>query len=145
MSAEQNKDLIRRIPEEVFNQGKLDLIDELFVADYVEHAAIPPQFSPDIPGLKRFISALRAAFPDFRYTIEDQIAEGDKVVTRVTARGTHNGEFLGIPATGKQVEWGEIHIGRISGGKLVEHWVVQDQLGLLQQLGVVPVPGQANR
>ena len=143
MATEQDKINYRRIPEEIFNQGKLELIDELFAPDYVDHAPPPPGMPPGIEGLKQLIGALHAAFPDFHYTIEDQFAEGDKHVGRMTGHGTHKGEFMGIPPTGKTVSWGEIHIGRMVDGKLVEHWSNQDQLGMMQQLGVVPGPEQS--
>jgi steroid delta-isomerase-like uncharacterized protein len=139
MSIELNKTNVLRIPLEVFNQGNLAVADEVMAADYIEHAAVPPGLPPSLAGFKIFISALRAAFPDFQYTVEDVIAEGDKVVVRLTARGTQNGEFLGLPASGKQATWSEIHIADMADGKLVEHWVVQDQLGMMQQLGFVPV------
>jgi predicted ester cyclase len=141
MTPEQNKTIARRIPEEVFNQGNLDVTDELFAPDYIEHAEFPPGFPSSLPGLKQFVALVRAAFPDFRYTIEDEIAEGDKVVARLTASGTQKGDFLGIPPTGKQATWTEIHICRMADGKLVEHWVEVDNLSMLQQLGVAPMPG----
>jgi predicted ester cyclase len=140
MSLEQDKINFRRIPEEIFNQGKLELIDELFAPDYVEHAPVPPGFPSGREGVKQFISMVRAAFPDFHYTVGDQISEGDKQVGQLTAHGTHQNEFMGIPATGKKVTWTEIHMGRMVDGKLVEHWVEQDNLGMLQQLGVIPKP-----
>jgi predicted ester cyclase len=112
-------------------------------SDYVDYV-IPPGVPPTREGFKQFISMFLAAFPDFHYTIEDEIAEGDKVVNRLTARGTQQGELQGIPATGKQATWSEIHIGRMAGGLLVEHWGSIDQLGMLQQLGVIPTPGQAS-
>jgi predicted ester cyclase len=142
MSTEQNKTSMRRIPEEIFNQGNLAVAGELFAADYIEHAPLPPGIPSGLEGLKVFVTAVRAAFPDFHYTLEDEIGEGDKVVQRLTAHGTQKGEFMGMPATGKHATWTEIHIARLAGGKLVEHWVNQDQLGMLQQLGVVPTPGQ---
>jgi predicted ester cyclase len=141
MTPEQNKTIVRRIPEEVFNQGNLDVADELFAPDYIEHAEFPPGLPSSLPGFKQFVTLVRTAFPDFRYTIEDEIAEGDKVVARLTASGTQKGEFLGIPATGKQATWTEIHICRMADGQLVEHWVEVDNLGMLQQLGVAPMPG----
>jgi len=141
MTAEENKRRTRRVPDEVFNQGNLALADELFTADYIEHAPLPPVFPPGLDGLKAFVTALRAAFPDFRYTVEDEIAEGDRVVIRVTASGTQSGEFLGIPAAGKKAVWSETHIARVVDGKIVEHWVDQDRLGMLEQLGIVPTPG----
>ena len=141
MSPEQNKAIARRIPLEVFNQGNLAVADEVMAADYVEHVTAPG-IPNNLDGFKQFVTALRAAFPDFQYTVEDEIAEGDTVVDRLTARGTQQGPFLGIPATGRQATWSEIHVSRIVGGKLVEHWANLDQLGMLQQLGIIPAPGQ---
>ncbi|MBI3978014.1 MAG: ester cyclase [Chloroflexi bacterium] len=143
MSVEQNKAILRRIPEEVFNKGNLAIADEIFAADYVEHVPLPPGLPAGLEGLKQFVTIVRSAFPDFHYTIDDVIAEGDQVVFRLTARGTQQGEFMGIPPTGKQATWTEIHIGRAAGGKLVEHWANYDHLGMLQQLGVVPAPAGA--
>jgi len=136
MSAEENKALLRRILEEVWSQGKLDVIDEIFAADYVDHTA----GSPDIYGLKdykQFVAMFRTAFSDLRFTIEDMISEGDKVATRWTGSGTHKGELMGIPPTGIQVTWTGISIGRTADDKAVEAWINWDNLGLLQQLGVV--------
>jgi steroid delta-isomerase-like uncharacterized protein len=104
-----------------------------------------PAGSEDISGLeaiKQFTAGVRQAFPDMEITLEDQIAEGDKVVTRFTSRGTHQGELWGIPATGKEVEVTSISMDRIEGGKIAEHWTHADQLGMMQQLGVVPKPGE---
>jgi predicted ester cyclase len=143
MSTEENKAAMRRIPEEVFNRGDLGGADEVIAADYIEHFPSVPGLPTGIAGLKAFVTALREAFPDFRYTVEDEIAEGDTVVQRITGRGTMRGAFLGMPPTGKQATWTEIHIARAAGGKLVEHWAAIDQLGMLQQLGVIPTPGQA--
>jgi predicted ester cyclase len=141
MSIDENKALIRRIPEKAFSQGKLEVLDEVLTPDYIEHVPLPPGVPAGIEGLKVYIRQLRSAFPDFRYTIEDEIAEGDKVVQRVTAQGTQKGEFLGIPATGKHVTWDEIHISRVAGGKSVEHWAVQNLQSLMQQLGAIPKQG----
>jgi steroid delta-isomerase-like uncharacterized protein len=141
MLSEQDKVNGRRIPLEMFNQGRLDLAEELFTSDYVEHVSLPPEFPTGIAGIQAFINVVRTGFPDFRYTIEDEIAEGDKIVYRLTATGTNNGEFLGMPATGKSATWSEIHICRMENGKLAEHWANVDNLGMLQQLGVIPAPG----
>jgi steroid delta-isomerase-like uncharacterized protein len=138
MSTEQNKAVVQRIVEAI-NQGNWSALDDLFSADYVEHAA-PPGLPPGLVGLIQFFSMLRAAFPDFHYTVDDVIAEGEKVVQRVTGHGTMQGDFLGMPATGKHASWGEIHIGRFAGDKIVEHWASIDQLGMLQQLGLAPSP-----
>jgi predicted ester cyclase len=129
----------RRIPLEVFNEGKVELIDELFSQDYVEHAA-PPGVPPTIEGLRQFVSALRAAFPDFRYEILQQVDDGNTHVGYIRASGTMEGDFGGMPASGKSATWDEIHIGRIADGKLAEHWAVIDQLAMLTQLGFIPPP-----
>ena len=140
MSLEKNKTTALRIPLEVFNKGNVKVADEVMAADYIEHAPVPPGLPPGVAGFKLFIPAFRAAFPDFQFTVDDVIAEGDKVVVRLTAQGTQKGEFAGLPASGKQATWSEIHICDMANGKLVEHWVVQDRLGMMQQLGFIPVP-----
>jgi steroid delta-isomerase-like uncharacterized protein len=143
MSTEENKALTLRFIEEVINQGKMSTIDELISADAVDHS-LPPGMPPGREGVKLFLGMVRAAFPDIHETVEDTVAEGDRVVTRTTWRGTHRGAFLGIPPTGKQVSVTGIDISRVASGKFVEHWQATDNLGLLQQLGVVPPPGQAS-
>jgi predicted ester cyclase len=143
MSAEENKAAFRRIPEEVINGGNLDLADELFARDYIEHVPIPPGMPTGVEGFKAYFAMLRSAFPDLHYTVEAVLAEGDMTAGHLTARGTHSGSFMGIPATGRQVAWTETHIGRYEDGKLVEHWGNSDDLGMLQQLGAVPQPEQA--
>lgn len=141
MSTEDNKALARRAYE-VLNQRNLALVDELCAPDIVDHNA-----SMTIQGLeayKQFLSMYLTASPDLYFTIEDQVAEGDKVGTRYTARGTHLGPFMGIPPTGKHVTVTGISIIRVADGKIVEEWANGDNLGLLQQLGVIPAPGQAS-
>ena len=140
MAPEDNKAVIRRFIEEVFNQRNVNAIDQYFADDYVDHV-IPPGMPNNREGFKQFVGAFLAAFPDFHYTLEDELAEGDKVVNRLTARGTQRGELMGMPPTGKHATWSEIHVGRMRAGKLVEHWGQIDQLGMLQQLGIVPTPG----
>jgi predicted ester cyclase len=130
-----------RIPLEVFNQGKVQLIDEFFAPEYVESTP-QPGVAPTREGFKQFVTALRTAFPDIRYTIEDSIEAGDKFVYRVTASGTMRGEFAGMPATGKHATWTEIHILRVANEHVVEHWGLVQELGMLVQLGVVPAPGR---
>jgi predicted ester cyclase len=142
MSTEENKALMRRIPQEVFNRGALDVVDEVMVADFVEHVPAMPGFPTGIAGIKAHAAAMREAFPDFQYTVEDEIAEGDRVMHRVTGRGTMRGALMGMPPTGKQATWTEIHIGRVAGGKIVEHWAAFDMMGMMQQLGLLPTPGQ---
>lgn len=136
MSAEENKALVRRFYEEFFNKGNLAVADELVVTDYVFHRATGPDINgPE--GYKQLVSAVLNAFPDFHVTIEDIVAEGDKVVTRYTLSGTHKGEFRDIPPTGKKwTVWG-ICIECIVGGKIVETWERYDTLGFMQQLGVI--------
>jgi steroid delta-isomerase-like uncharacterized protein len=141
MSTEENKAIIRRWIEECYNQGNLAVVDELIAADYINRSA-PLGQAPGLEGEKQYATTIRSAYPDFQMAIEDQIAEGDKVVTRYTARGTHRGEFMGIPPTGKQITVTGIHIHRLAGDKVVEGWSEFDQLGALQQLGVVPPMGE---
>ena len=135
------KTKIERIPLEILNQGRYDLIDEIYSPDFVEHYA-QPGIPPTREGFKQFVMAYRSAFPDLHYTVDDAIEAGDKIVHRLSASGTMKGDFLGIPATGTRATWSEIHIGRFEDGMLVEHWGIVDQLGMLVQLGVVPAPGQ---
>ncbi len=138
MSTEENKAIDRRFTEEVWNRGNLAVVDELMSADYNGHDPMMPAGSE---GFKQYVLMYRSAFPDVHLTIEDQIAEGDTVVSRWTARGTHKGELMGIPPTGKQVTVTGMNIERVANGKLVEGWSNYDTLGMLQQLGVVPAPG----
>lgn len=135
------KTQLERIPLEVFNQGNFGLIDELIAPDFVEHYA-QPGVPPTRDGFMQLAIALRSAFPDLHYTVEDAIEAGDKVVHRLAASGTMKGDFLGMPATGTRATWTEIHIGRVADGRLVEHWGLVDQLGMFVQLGVIPAPGQ---
>ena len=143
MSTEENKAIARRLYE-TFNRaistGNMSLLDEVLAADGVDHNPAPGQ-APGLEGVKQVFSQFLAAFPDLQFTVEDMIAEGDKVASRITTRGTHKGDFQGIPATGKQVTQTGIDIVRIAGGKVVERWGEFDNLGLLQQLGVIPPPG----
>ena len=139
MSTEENKALVRRAYD-ALNQGNWEVVYEAFSPDLVLHNA-----STTMQGLdayKQFLSTFFTAFPDARFTLEDVIAEGDTVVVRQTWRGTHTGNFRGIPPTGKQVSGMGIIITRNVNGKAVELWSNFDDLGLLQQLGVVPLPGQ---
>jgi predicted ester cyclase len=142
MSTEEVKTLGRRVVEEVINGRKLEALDELIADNYVEHTRVPEGWPEGREALRQAIAAILDAFPDFHYTIEDELGEGDKVVHRLTATGTQTGEFLGMPATGKRASWSEMHIGRVEGGKFVEHWANVDQLGMMQQLGLIPQPEQ---
>ena len=138
--SEQNKAFVRRLIEEVIGRGNFALVEELVAADYVGHSSSPEINTRE--GHKQFLVALRQAFPDLQIKIEDQIAERDKVVTRWTVRGTHQGEFAGIPPTGKQVVMTGIDIDRIANGKLVECWTKSDDLSMLQQINAIPAPAQ---
>jgi predicted ester cyclase len=136
MTSEHNQKIARRIVLEMFNAGRVELIDTLLSPAYVDHA-LPPEAPQDREGLKAMITELRQAFPDLEYTIEDQIAEGDKVVQRLTGRGTMQGDFLGMQPTGKTATWQEIHWYRFDlNGILAEHWDITDSLGMLIQLGI---------
>jgi steroid delta-isomerase-like uncharacterized protein len=141
MATEENKALVRQFVEEVQNSGNLALIDELVAATFINHSA-PPGVPPSVEGVRVVMAMFQRAFPDGRMTIEDMVAEGDSVVTRKTFRGTHGGDFMGLPPTGKAVRIGLIDILRITDGRITDHWLESDTLGLLQQLGAVPAPGQ---
>lgn len=137
MSAD-NKAVFRRYFEEVLNAGNLALVDDLIARGYVSHYPTGYDFGGGPEGVKQIVSAVRTGFPDVHFTVEDVIAEGDKVVGRWTFRGTHQGDFMGILPTGRKVSVMGIAIYRIARGKIAEAWVAWDSLGLLQQLGAVP-------
>jgi predicted ester cyclase len=139
MSTEENKAVDRRIVDEIWNKKNLALVDELVDANFIQHAVGGPDLKgPE--GFKQFVTMNITAFPDFHITIEDMIAEGDKVVSRVTARGTHKGNFMDLAPTGKQMAMAGIVITRFTGGKMVESWLVNDALGGMQQLGIIATP-----
>jgi len=138
--SEENKALMRRFLESL-NAGNLDIVDELVAKDHVDHH-IPPELPKGPEGIKLYLEGSFAAFPDSHVSVEDMIAEGDKVVVRYVFTGTQQGEFLGIPATGKKFSISGIGIGRFADGKLVEWWENADGLGLMQQLGVIPAMGE---
>jgi predicted ester cyclase len=135
------KRMIDRIPLEVLNNSNFGLIDEIVATDFVEHDP-QPGVPPTREGLKQTVQALKTAFPDLHYTIEDSLESGDKIVHRLTGTGTMKADYMGMPATGKRATWTEIHIGRVANGRLAEHWGLVDQLSLLVQLGIVPAPGR---
>ena len=139
MSIEENKALIRRWGE-ALNNRNLAAVDEIFAAKYDGHTPGAELNSPE--SVRQVLTVFFTAFPDLHITVEDLIAEGDKVVIRFTSTGTHQGEYLGIAATGKQVTGTGIAIYRIAGGKVVEEWAERDMLGLMQQVGAIPAPGQ---
>jgi predicted ester cyclase len=135
---EASKALAARIALEAFAQGRTGVIDEAFAPDFVDHAPLPPGIQPGPEGVKAFVGVVRNAFPDLTITINHSIAEGDLVAQHITSSGTMKGDFAGMPPSGKHATWDAVHISRIVNGKVAEHWVVQDQLGMLQQLGFVP-------
>jgi predicted ester cyclase len=137
MSAEESKALARRVLEEMFNKGNLDVADELLAPNYVDHDPAMPEDIHGPEGFKQYVSGYRSAFSDLHLTFEDQIAEGDKVVTRWTGTGTHDGELSGIAPTGNRVTLPGMEIVRISGGKLVEGWEGYDTMNLMRQLDVM--------
>ena len=138
MPLEQNKALVRRFVEEVQCQHNLAALDELFSPDFVDRSGMTNP--PTLEGSRQFFTMMFAAFPDMRFTIRQQIAEGDKVLTHKTLQATQLGPFMGIPATGKAVAVDVMDIFTVAGSKITEHWTVGDMLRMMQQLGVVPGP-----
>jgi steroid delta-isomerase-like uncharacterized protein len=139
-TADANKAIVRRFFDEVWNQGQLAVVDEIITPDAVDHSPMPGQ-QAGAAGVKELVADLRAAFPDLHMALEDQVAEADRVCSRWILSGTNQGSFLGMPATGQRVSVQGIDIVRLEGGKMVEHWLAIDQLGMLQQLGVMPTQG----
>jgi steroid delta-isomerase-like uncharacterized protein len=142
MSEAENKAVAVRFNEDVWGRGDEAALEELLAPDFVEHDPLPGQ-SPDREGHRQILAAFRSAFPDLHVTTEDVVAEGEKVVSRWTARGTHQGELMGIAPTGNGVTIKGIDVLRISGGRIVERWAQSNDLELMQQLGAVPAPGHS--
>jgi len=140
MSEQENIAVLGRFIEEVINQGNLAAADEIVEESFVELDPLPGQ-RQGREGLKEIIAMMRAAFPDIHWVADETIASGEKVVTRFTWTGTHRGPFLGIPATGKHVTVKGVVIDRLPGGKMADSRILMDSLGMMQQLGVVPSPG----
>ena len=135
MSSEQNKTIVRRLLEEPW-KGNLEVVDEIIDRNYVGHDPSLPEPLRGPDGFKEFVSTYHAGYSDARITVDEQIAEGDKVATRWTGRGKHDGDLMGIPPTGKEVTWTEMAILRIGEGKILATWFDSDIAGLMQQLGV---------
>lgn len=133
MSTEDHKALLRRRVEDIWNNGNMGAIDELIASDYVSNGQPIGR-----EGFKQFVTIVRSAFPDLRFTIDDMVGESDKLAVRYTGQGTHQGEFSGILATGKPVTIRGIDMFRVANGKIAEEWLSFDQLGMLQQMGVIP-------
>ena len=142
MSEAENKAVAVRFNEDVWGRGDEAALEELLAPDFVEHDPLPGQ-SPDREGHRQILAAFRSAFPDLHVTTEDVVAEGEKVVSRWTARGTHQGELMGIAPTGNGVTIKGIDVLRISGGRIVERWAQSNDLELMQQLGAVTAPGHS--
>lgn len=134
--SEENKAALDRA-NEILNGADVDLVDEVFSEDFVEHNPMPGAGS-DREGFRQMVQAMRAAFPDFRTEVHHQVAEGDYVVEHWTSSGTHQSEFFGVPPTGNVVSIEGMDLSRLADGKIVEHWTQMDSLGMMQQLGVIP-------
>lgn len=143
MAAQDNKAVVGRYYDQVLNQRKVELLDDLAIEDYVEHDPFPGQGNGRA-DLKARARLLLGAFDPLRFTVEDVIAEGDKVVVRWTNAGTHSGSFLGIPPTNKAFSVAGIDIHVVRDGRMAEHWHVVDQLAQMQQMGLIPSPDGAS-
>jgi steroid delta-isomerase-like uncharacterized protein len=141
--SEENKALVRRFIEEVWNGGNLDVVDELIAENHVDHDPAQAGGPGGRQGARAFVEMYRAAFPDTHLEITEMIAEGDLVAITWTATGTHQGELMGIAPTGRSVTVTGIGVDRISGGQIVESWANYDALGMLAQLGAIPAPATA--
>ena len=136
------KQVFTRYFDEVTNKGRLDLVDEIFATEYAHHdPANPDEAIGGVGDVKFHLTALRNAFPDINFQIDDMVEDGDTIVVRWTAHCTHTGDYFGIPPTGKSAVITGMNTWRMAGGKAVEGWVNRDDIGLLQQIGVVPTPG----
>ena len=142
VSAEDNKAVIRRLIEEVYNEGNLDVVDEGVAPDIFDHAAFP-EHQHSLNGFKHVMKWVRGIGPDTYYDIEDIIAVAEEVALRMTASGTQTGTLRGVPPTGKRFSVDYVHWFRLAEGKVAELWAVRDDLSRLQQLGLIPVPGES--
>jgi steroid delta-isomerase-like uncharacterized protein len=138
--SKENEALVRRYIEEVYDQRKLEVVEEIFAPDFTLHDPDMPGAGSGPEGIKRIVENAVGAFPDLRVTLEDELSSGEKVVTRFTFRGTHQGELMGLAPTGKRIDVTTIGIWRVAEGKIKEAWLVFDVLGMLQQIGAVPQP-----
>jgi steroid delta-isomerase-like uncharacterized protein len=140
MPEQDNIAVLSRFVEEVINQGNLAVCDQIVRENFIELDPLPGQ-QQGREGLKEVIAMMRAGFPDIHWVTDEAIASGDKVVSRFTWTGTHRGPFLGIPPTGKNVAVKGVVIDRLSAGKMADSRILMDTLGMMQQLGVIPMPG----
>ena len=137
MSTEENKRISWRLQEEVFGQGKLMSVDELLAPDCVSHAPGDPELSRGPEDIRHIVRAYHSAFPDINFAVEKQVAEGDMVVTRWIARGTHRDEFMGFPPSGRRIEVSGMSMDRISGGRIAENWNNWEALEMMRQIGAI--------
>jgi predicted ester cyclase len=144
MSTEDNKAALRQFYNDAVNNKNTAAIDKFIAVKSVDHNAIPGM-AAGLAGVQQLFAMYFAAFPDLHFTVEDMIAEGDRVVARLSISGTQQGSFMGIPPTGKHITITATDTNRIVNGQSVEHWIDMDSLGLMQQLGVIPAPAQASR
>lgn len=140
MSTQANKQVVQRFAEEFKNKGNHDIVDELFAPDFQHHFP-DPRLPKGVEAMRGLGQSVVSAFPDVHVTVEELIAEGDRVVERTTARATHQGEFNGVPATGKAVQWTETHVYRLEDGKIAELWPQIDLLSLMVQIGAITPAG----
>ncbi len=141
---EENKATLRRLLNEIWGKGNANAVDDLYAAHFVDHTPYPGT-TPNREGIKQSLQFYRKAFPDSQFTIDDLVADGDRVAGRFTYSGTHKGELMGIPPTGKHVKIEGLALSRLEDGKIVESWEIPDQQKLMEQLGVSQGPGQSKR
>ena len=137
-TCEANKAVARRLANEVFSQGNMKTLEEIFASNYVNHTMPVPGIPGNREGFKQVVLATRTAFPDVKVDVQDVVAEGDLAVFRDVVHATSKGAFMGVPPNGRRLEWTEIHFLKIADGKIVDHWANFDQVGILRQLGVLP-------
>jgi steroid delta-isomerase-like uncharacterized protein len=138
--SEENKALVRRWFEELFNEAKLEVADEIVTLDHVSHDTSTPDHLPGPEEERQLVRLVRGAFPDGQISIEDLVAEGDRVAVRWMFRGTHRGEFMGVSPTGNEVEMGGMDLFHVAGGKIAETWSNVDMMTMMRQLGAIPTP-----
>jgi steroid delta-isomerase-like uncharacterized protein len=141
MSSEESKAIMRRFWD-AWEQGNVDLLDELLAPEYINHTLATPDLPPGPEGVKEVVNMFHSAMPDLRVVIEDMIAEGDNVATRYSLEGTHRGELFGGAPTGKQLSIKSITLERVVEGKIIEHWRVTDEMSMMRQLGILGAPGE---
>ena len=142
MSESENQELYRRVTQDVFSKGDLNVIDELVSSDFQEHEPAPG-IRPGRDGVKDIVGMMRTAFPDLSVRIDDTFGVGDQLCARATFMGTNTGSFMGNPPTGKSVAWEAIDVIRSKAGRITEHWGQMDMIGLLTQLGLAEMPAAA--